>query len=1712
MIHELFEIQAAQIPEAVAVVFDETCVTYQELGRRANQLAHYLQRLGVGPEVQVGILLERSVAMIVSMLAVLKAGGAYVPLDPNYPAERLAFMIEDAALTVLITAQRLRDRVDSTAVSHVIEVEQETWRAEQTANPQVNVTGGNLAYVIYTSGSTGRPKGVAIEHHSAATLVHWARETYSAEELQGVLASTSICFDLSVFELFVPLSWGGQVILAENALALPNLAAKDEVRLINTVPSVMSELLRLEALPAIVRTVNLAGEALRRSLVDQLYEQKTVERVVNLYGPSEDTTYSTIAELERGEEGRVVIGRPIANTQSYVVDDQGLEVPPGVAGELWLGGEGLARGYLQRAELTGERFVPDGLSGQSGARLYRTGDLTRCLPDGNIDYLGRIDQQVKIRGMRVELGEIEAVLDKYPAVKQAVVVVHEYGATDNRLVAYVVSESNDSRQLTKELQQYLRTKLSEHMVPTTYISLAALPLTPNGKIDRKALPAPDFSEPNVDYVAPRMPVEESLAAIWSEVLGKDQIGVHDDFFSLGGHSLLATMVITRVRQLLKVELPQRIFFEAATVAELARYVEEIKQSAGDSNTSQTSHNLNELSANERAALVMRLKKKSAEVTPDESISRREDFGPVPLSFAQQRLWFLEQMGQTHYIIPANSRLSGPLDVQALERSLNEIVQRHEALRTTFTTIDGQPMQVIAPRSPLTLPVLDLSQLPNDERDAETKRLTNEALRPFNLERGPLLRVSLLRFAEDDHLLLLTMHHIVSDGWSLGVLFNELATLYEAFVEGKTPTLRELSIQYPDFAVWQRRWLSGEIMDQQLAYWKQQLGDIPPLLELPTDLPRPAVPSIEGSFVTCEVSKELTEALKNLSRREGVSLYMTLVAAFKTLLARYAGQDQIVIGTPIAYRNWIDVEHLIGFFVNTLVLRTDLSGNPPFNELLKRTREVTLGAFAHQDVPFEKLVEELQPERDITRTPFFQVMFSLQNAPMPSLKLSDVTMTLLPDELTTSQFDLALDMTERSDGMECLLEYSTKIFERATVQRMLTHFTNLLESIVAKPEQRIRELPLLTADERQQILDEWNDTTRDYTPACCMHQLFEAQTERTPDAIAAIFGDQHVTYAELNQRANQLAHYLRQLGVELETRVGILLERSIEMPVAVLAVHKAGAAFVAFDPAYPPDRLLYMIEDSDVSVLLTQKEVVTGQPKHRAHIVYLDAERGSIATHDTQNVQSGVDTSNLAYLVYTSGSTGRPKGILTEHRCVLNAIEGFMNNHRMTERDRLLQFSSLSFDVAMEEFFSTWLTGGCVIMRPEHLSFTELTSVLQREDITIANLPASFWLEWLTALSDNGGEVPRSVRRVIVGNEKSLEETLAKWQRLIGSKVEWRNAYGPTETTITAANYEPSISTGARDGKSAVPIGRPVRNVQMYVLDAEQELVPTGVTGELYVGGAGVARGYHKQPAQTAERFLPNPYSRKGGERFYRSGDASCFEADGNIDFLGRVDEQVKIRGFRIELGEIEAVLAQHTSVRDSVVMACDDGRGGQRLVAYVASNNGLRTDDLRGYLQQRLTEYMVPSSFVMMETLPRDPNGKIIRNALPDAASTSDDESYIAPRSATERTIANIWQEVLKVEKVGINNNFFGLGGHSLLLAHAQSKVSEALRVKVSVIEMFKYPTVSALAEHLSEQRGSLPAPQPARNQVETRLEALNRQRHLRQRANQRQHVVRDNA
>ena len=1131
-------------------------------------------------------------------------------------------------------------------------------------------------------------------------------------------------------------------------------------------------------------------------------------------------------------------------------------------------------------------------------------------------------------------------------------------------------------------------------------------------------------------------------------------------------------------------------------------------------------NIAELSPAERASLVMRLKKKKAAGgTGGRIIPRRGEAAHHPLSFAQQRLWFLEQLEPNGpYKVPVAFRLRGQLNVGALEQSVNEIISRHEVLRTTFEEFDGRPVQIVRPRPMLSIPFTDLSHLTEFERVEEVKRVAERMSgQPFDFVRGPLVGAALVRLAEEEYIFWFLMHHIVSDGWSIGVLVKELSAAYEAFADGRQPELPELPIQYADFAHWQREWLQGETLERQMKYWKERMGDkAPPPLALPTDRPRPPVQSYRGAILTHLVDPALTGRLKELARREGVTPYMLLLATFKTLLHRYAAQDDIVVGTPIANRNRTEVEPLIGFFVNTLVLRTDLSGDPTFRELLGRVRDVTLGAYAHQDLPFEKLVEELQPERDTSRTPLFQVMFSLQNAPMPSMKMGGIEVSLMDDDTTVSPFDLSFDVAERTDGLLCGLEYNTDLFDAATVRRMLKHFASLLEAATAGPFARISVLPLLTNGERHQLLVEWNETRREYPRDRCIHELFEEQAAAKPGAVALVCGSERLTYAELNERANQLARYLRARGVGAESRVGVLLEREMWAGVALLAVLKAGGAWVALDPAYPPPRLAFMLEDAGASVLVTTKRLAGSLPAHDARLVCLDAEARHVETQEGGNLGRVADARNLAYLVYTSGTTGRPKGILVEHRSLVNTSLAFASQHRLTPHDRLLQFASFSFDVAAEEFFGAWLAGACAVMRPAHAfsAIDGFVRFVEREGVTVANLPASFWAEWLATLDeqeegggDNDGSdgddgndgatrdtfLPATLRRIVVGNEKTLGATLARWRRLVGDGIEWCNAYGPTETTVTASYYEPSdpdAIDAAQAQTHAVPIGRPIANAEMYVLDARQQPVPVGVVGEIYVGGDGVSRGYHRSPAQTAELFLPHPHGRQPGARLYRTGDLGWFLPDGNVQYLGRTDEQVKVRGFRIEVGEIEAALRQHPDVRASVVATSDDGRGGLRLVAYVvprAQAAAAASGDLRDFLKEQLPEHMIPAAFVRLEALPLTPNGKLDRKALPapDAASREAREAYVAPRSELERLIANVWQEVLKVEQVSVHDNFFGLGGHSLLLIHVNSKLRDALRAELPVIEMFKYPTVSTLAEHLSAPRaGSAMTPRPKRGEA----------------------------
>jgi amino acid adenylation domain-containing protein len=1658
-LHELFERQAERTPENVAVVCESDRLTYAELNRRANQLARHLQRSGVGPESTVALLMERSVEMIISIIGVLKAGGAYVPLDPQHPQERLAFMLKDAQVKVLLTQERLSDALPNGHSAQVVRLDSD-WEliAQGSGNLQNAVTADNLAYVLYTSGSTGLPKGTMIEHRSVVNYLCWVNRELLSEAGRNVPASTSLTFDASLKQLLAPLLRGDEVwllssaIVAEPAELLKEINTRDNV-VFNCVPSLWAAILdairsqQAVAPGANLRSILIGGEQLSAELVRRSFAQAPHLKIWNLYGPTEATANASVARVVPEKE--ISIGRAIANAQLYVLDSHMNPTPVRAAGELHIGGDGLARGYLDRPDLTAERFIPHPYSKEPGARLYRTGDLARYLPDGNLEFLGRLDDQVKLRGYRIELGEIEAALREHPGIREAVALARQDSPGEKRLVAYIVPEREPAPTVS-EARAFLKERLPDYMVPSAFVTLDGLPLSPNGKVDRRALPAPDQTRPEVGavHIAPRTPAEEVIAGIWSQVLGVERVGVYDNFFDLGGHSLLATQVISRVRGAFQVEAPLRSLFEGPTVAELAQGIE----------------------AELRAVARMQMP----------AISRVSREGVIPLSFAQRRLWFLDQLmpGNSFYNIPAAVRLQGRLDMKAFERSLNEVVNRHESLRTRFVSEEGQASQVIAAAGSPALPLLDLRGLSEQEREAEARRLAREeAQRQFDLVEGPLLRATLLRLGDEDYVALLTMHHIVSDGWSMGVLVREVAALYEAYSQGRPSPLEELPVQYADYAAWQREWLSGEVLEAQLEYWKQRLAGAPPALELPTDHPRPSVQTYRGATESLRLPAALADSLRELSRREDVTLFMTLLAAFQTLLMRYTGQRDVVVGSPIANRNRAEIEGLIGFFVNTLALRTDLSGDPPFVELLGRVREVALGAYGRQDLPFERLVEELQPERDLSRHPLFQVMMVLQNAPREGAELPGLRLSTLPSESGTTKFDLTLSLVEGEGGLAGSLEYSTDLFEAETVRRMLGHYRKLSESVVADPQRRLSELELLTEEERELLLIEWNQTQRDYPREQSIHELFERQVELTPDRTAVAFGDEQLSYAELNRRGNQLANYLRRHGVRPDTRVGVLMERSVEMVVGVLGALKAGGAYVPLDPATPNERLAFILEDAQVTTLLTQESLMAALPAHNAKVARVDVEREAILRQSEESPASGVTVENAAYVIYTSGSTGLPKGVSVTHANVGRLFDASRAWFHFDERDAWTLFHSYAFDFSVWEMWGALLHGGRLVIVPYFVSrspeaFYEL---LRDERVTVLNQTPSAFRQLMQYERSAGDAQELSLRLVIFGGEALDLKSLRPWFERHGDESpQLVNMYGITETTVHVT-YRPITKADAAVATGSL-IGGPIPDLQVYALEWRLQPAPLGIAGEMYVGGAGLARGYLNRPDLTAERFIPHPFSKEPGARLYRTGDLARYLPDGNLEFLGRLDDQVKLRGYRIELGEIEAALREHPRLREAVALARQDSSGEKRLVVYLVSDRepGPTVSEARAFLKERLPDYMVPSAFVSLDKLPLTPNGKVDRRALPapDQARPDVEAAYVAPRTPAEEVIAGIWSQVLGVERVGVYDNFFELGGHSLLATQVVARVFDAFQVRIPLASLFKSPTVEVMVEEITRAWG----------------------------------------
>jgi amino acid adenylation domain-containing protein len=1670
---ECFGEQVRRTPDRTALACGDVEISFAELGARATRLARLLRRLGVGPDAKVALAAERSVEMIVGLLGILQAGGAYVPVDLAQPESRRDLLVEDAGVTLLLTQEHLLDRFAGTAPRVVCLGREELEAAgESPEAPMADAGPDHLAYVIYTSGSTGRPKGVGISHRGIANRLLWMQHAFPLAAEDRVLLKTPYGFDASVWEIFLPLMTGARlVVAAPEAHRDPALLLKEierhGVTVLQLVPSLLAAFLEQPDAGERCRTLRrlfCGGEAFPSLLAARAAAELDVE-VCNLYGPTEVAIDATFRPWSPGREEAIVpIGRPLDNVDLLLLDRSGRPVPPGIAGEIHVGGPGLARGYLGRPDLTARSFVPHTGAGQPGQRLYRTGDLGLLAVDGEVHFLGRIDHQVKVRGVRIELGEVEAALLRHPAVREAVAMVREDGAAGPRLVAYAVLRPGHPSQDVAGLREALAGELPEPMVPAAIVEVGELPRLSNGKLDRAALPAPEQVRGAAvsSHVAPRTPAEEILAGIWSETLGVERVGVHDGFFDLGGHSLIATRMIARVREAFRVELSVRKLFEAPTVAGLAGEVE--------------------------SAL------RSAEGIEVPAIGRAPRGGDLPLSFPQQRLWFLQQLepASPAYNIPGALRLQGDLDRMALARAIAALVDRHEALRTVFHVAQGEPVQRIRPAAGWEIPVLDLSGLPDGVRQEAVLAVSAaEALRPFDLSTDPLLRTLLLRLsAAGEHVLFFNLHHIVSDGWSVALLVRELSALYAGGRSGEDPRLPDLAVQYADYACWQRGWLQGEALERQLDYWRQRLAGAPEVLNLPIDRPHPATQTYRGGARSHSFPVDLCAALSALSRQCSVTLFTTLLAAFKVLLLRYGAGEDLVVGTNAANRTRKEVEGLIGFFVNALVLRTGLAGDPSFREALARVRETVLGAFAHQDLPFDRIVEELQPRRDLSVTPLFQVVFDMDPASrVEPLELADLEITPVPLSRRTAKFDLNLTLGERGEGLEVVAEYSADILDAATVDRLLGHFENLLRSLVAGPEERIGALALLGEAETFQLLHELQGPERPgYPLEETVQSLFVRQVARTPDEIAAVCGGERLPYAELDRRSEGLARALRRVGVRPGCFVGLLDERGLDYLVALLAILKAGGAYVPFEPAYPEDRLLYMLTSSGIVVLVARARLIAGRfevlaacPELRAVVCLGDAaERLAVAPglhverFDPCDSGAPGETARAlpghardpAYMLYTSGSTGFPKGAVVRHDGAVNHIWAQSEALELDSSLCFLQSAPASSDISVWQFLAPLLLGGrTVIVDPETVSDPRrLLRVLRAERVTLAELvPAVLrgLIDHAAALSEKERALPE-LRWMMATGEAVPVDLVNDWLALY-PRTPVVNAYGPTEAAddVTQAVFDRPLPPGVH----ALSIGRPLANFSCHVVDRGLGLVPFGAPGELCIGGIGVGGGYWRAPERTGLSFVPDPFAPAPGAVLYRTGDLVRWRGGGELEFLGRIDHQVKIRGFRIELGEIEAALREHPAIQDAVAVARGDGEK-RLLVAYVAVGEeaGLDPAELRSTLQARLPSHMVPAAYVLLPSLPRSLNGKVDRRALPAPDRSGPEGPFEPPHTPAEQKLAEIWSEVFRIEAVGRGTDFFEIGGHSLLAVRVLSRIQAAFEVEIPLRQIFESSTLAGLA------------------------------------------------
>ncbi len=1647
----LFEQRVLRQPEHLALRFGSEALTYAELDRRTNQLARYLMSLGVGPEQIVALALPRSLEMVIVLLAVCKSGAAYLPLDLDYPSTRLAFMLKDSRARLLITQTQSSDGAPqgiqwSDTETPVLDLSTKDLQArlERFAGATLTQTERSgllapdtLAYLIYTSGSTGAPKGAGNTHSGLLNRLDWMQSVLQLTPRDRVLQKTPWSFDVSVWEFFLPLCFGATLVIAKpdghkDPGYLEQIILQEQITTLHFVPSMLETFLnaKLDHASLNIRHLITSGEALSGALQETVFAQLPATKLWNLYGPTEAAIDVTYWSCQTSDAFKTPpIGRPIQNSQIYLLDESLNPVPIGVTGELYIAGAGLARGYLGRPGLTAERFVANPF--KPGARMYRSGDLAYWTKSGVLVYTGRIDTQVKIRGFRIELGEIEAALSSIPEIAQCSVQVRNEGSA-KQLVAYLVARSGQIIPEPTALRQAVGALLPSHMMPAAFLTLDRIPLTPNGKIDRKALPSPDFTQQQRLYVAPSSELEQGLCELWSSLLGIERIGIKDNFFNLGGHSLLAVQLISKIRDLFALELAINTLFDCPTIEQLAH------------------------------TLAVTGSKSFIAQTPHFSRLTGHDKQHSALSFAQQRLWFLSELeGQNAtYLISGTVRMTGRLEAEILERAFTELLNRHEALRTTFIELDGSPVARLLLQQPFKIARVSLEHLSAPEQASATQGLiAQETNRPFDLTRDILLRVMLLRNSETSHFLIITLHHIVSDNWSMALLQNEVIELYRAYSNNQPSPLSELPLQYSDYANWQRTWFSRERLAGQRAYWLAQLQDAPARLELPTDHARPPSASYRGKAFSFELPATLMDRVRNLTQQTGGTLFMTLLGAWSTLLARHAGTTDLVVGSPMSSRNRSELESLVGFFVNTLPLRVDLSGQPTTLNLLERVKKTVLDAFAHQDLPFEHIVEELKPERTLSYTPVFQTMFVMQNAPIAELQFDTLTLEMITPETFVSKFDLTLSVQERDRKLYSSIEFSTDLFEQAGIERLAQQFRQLLTGMCDQPGRSIFSLPLLSHEQLQD--DTYAVPTWPLQPQSeqSVLELFASIVATQPQERAVLCDKRALSFADLNSMANHLAHQLRQAGARANTVIGLHAEPSLEMIVGILGILKAGAAYLPLLPGTPFERIQMMCTQSHASWVLdaTQALEPLGRSQHWAlKLENLNQTEASRIDPDWM-----VEPDSIAYVIYTSGSTGQPKGVMVSHANLYHSTLSRLTYYQRPLTGQIL-LQPFTFDVASGNIFWTLCAGGTLFLEPRNLA-QDSHQLLERLRQTQASHLVLLPLLYAPLLEIATETELKHLTTVIVGGEQmSIDLVMQHHSRV--SHAALYHEYGPTETTVMCAVH--NLTASAVQDRRQIPIGKALAPSQLYLLDNFLTPVPFGIAAELYIGGPQVSLGYQEQPALSAEKFLPDPFSGRPGARMYRSGDLARRRADGSIEFIGRQDQQIKIRGFRVELGEIEANLKSDPAIAEAAVVALEQGSS-KRLVAYLVlgvQGHDYTEQALKQRLATKLPDYLIPSTFVLLDKLPLTTNGKLDQRKLPPPSIDLTSPAHVAPASALEQQLVKIWQDVLKLSAIGIDDNFFMLGGDSILSLQIISRATR-LGIGLSVKQLFLHQTIRKLAQ-----------------------------------------------